>query len=261
MIFDAWRRRRERRVLERRAIPDALWHLTLARFPFLGWRSEDDLSELRRLATLFLAGKEFHGAGGLAITDEIAVAVAAQACLPILKLGLDWYDRSAGIVMHPDEVVARRSVADEDGVVHEYDEVLSGEAMGGGPVMLSWRDVEAAGDVDPWAYNVVLHEFAHVIDMRDGEADGLPPLPSAAARERWMDILDDALDQLDARESAGMDGCLDPYAAEAPEELFAVAVEAFFVTPHAFAAEYAALYALFADFFQQDPQSTAPAGF
>ena len=134
------------------------------------------------MAARFLADKEFHGANGMAITDTVAVAIAAQAVLPVLHLGLGWYDDFVGIVVHPDEVLARRTVHDETGVVHHYEEVLAGEAMDGGPVMLNWRDVEGAGATADQGYNVVIHEFVHKIDMRDGTPDGCPPLPSRAAR-------------------------------------------------------------------------------
>ena len=146
MIGGWWRRRRDARMLVQRAIPEDLWRLTLSRFPFLVHRPVDDLQRLRDLSTLFLADKEFAGMQGLEVDDGMAVAIAAQACLPILRLGLSQYDAFKGIVVHPDVVVARREVMDEDGVVHHYDEELSGEAMEGGPVMLSWRDVADAGD-------------------------------------------------------------------------------------------------------------------
>ena len=119
--------------------PDALWQDVLARYPFLAatpcGRTADGCGQL---AAQFLADKEFHGANGLVITDAMALAIAAQAVLPVLHLGLAWYDDFVGIVVHPDEVVARRTVTDDDGVVHHYDEVLAGEAMEGGPVMLNW---------------------------------------------------------------------------------------------------------------------------
>jgi len=248
-----WRKRRDERVLRQRAIPEPLWQLTLARYPFLARRSADDLAALRELATLFLAQKEFHGAQGLAITDEIAVAIAAQACLPILKLGLAHYDGFVGIVVHPDEVVARREVMDEDGVVHHYDETLSGEAMEGGPVMLSWHDVEAAGESAEWGYNVVIHEFAHVLDMGDGEADGVPPLPDRAAREAWCKVIDAEYEAFCDRVDAQVDTLLDPYGAEGVDEFFAVSSEVFFVAPADLIAEHPALYELLAGYYQQDP--------
>ena len=142
------------------------------------------------MATLFLAEKEFSGARGLVVSDEMAVAIAAQACLPALALGLDWLDGFVGIVVHEDAVVARREVEDEDGIVHAYDEELSGEAMSGGPVMLAWRDVDDAGESAVDGYNVVVHEFAHVIDMRRGVTAGLETVdPASRARPlaatRW----------------------------------------------------------------------------
>lgn len=257
MIVQAWRRWRERRALERHAIPDALWQLTLLRYPFLGQRSADDLLALRHLCSLFLASKEFHGAGGFEVTDEVAVAVAAQACLPVLKLGLGWYDGFVGIVMHEAEVIAPRRVEDDDGVVHEYEEELAGEAMEGGPLMLTWQAVAASPDPAQFGadevYNVVIHEFAHVLDMRDGVADGVPPLGSVAAREAWIEVIDPAWERFCTRVDAGEPTLIDPYGAEAVEEFFAVAVEAFFVAPAALRSEEPALYALLAGFFRQDP--------
>lgn len=247
-------RRREARALERHAIPEPLWQLTLLRYPFIARRSAEDLAELRRLCSLFLASKEFHGVRGFEVTDEIALAVAAQACLPVLKLGLAWYDGFVGIVMHEDEVVAPREVMDEDGIVHEFEETLAGEAMEGGPLMLAWSAAAATEfDADEGIFNVVIHEFAHVIDMRDGWPDGVPPLPSSAARDAWLDVLEPEWQDFCERVDAGEPTLIDPYGAEALEEFFAVAVEAFFVAPVELRREQRALYQLLADFFKQHP--------
>jgi Mlc titration factor MtfA (ptsG expression regulator) len=249
-----WLRRwREGRTLERRAIPDALWQFTLARFPFLAYRSAADMARLRDMATLFLAAKEFTGTRGLTVDDEMAVAIAAQACVPVLELGLALYDGFVGIVVHADAVIAQREVTDDDGIVHQYDEELTGEAMQGGPVMLSWTDVDEAGESAELAYNVVIHEFAHVLDMRDGRADGVPPLADRLARDAWVRVLTGEYAAFCDRIDADEETLLDPYAAEAPEEFFAVASEAFFVAPSAFRAEHPRLYELLQDFFRQDP--------
>ena len=250
-----WLKRwRTARTLERRPIPDALWRLTLARFPFLeSGLGPDDAARLRDMATLFLAAKEFTGAHGLEVTDEMAVAIAAQACRPVLRLGLEWYDGFVGIVVHADAVVAQREFVDDAGVVHEYEEELSGEAMHGGPVMLSWFDVDDAAASAEIGYNVVIHEFVHVMDMRDGLADGVPPLPDRAHRDEWVRVLHDEFDAFCQRVEADDDTLLDPYAAEAPEEFFAVASEAFFVAPLALRDEHPRLYALLRGFFRQDP--------
>ena len=256
MVLKALKTWREERAVRRHAIPDALWELTLLRYPFLSARSEGDQAELRRLCSLFLASKEFHGVGGFAVTDEVAVAVAAQACLPILRLGLTWYDGFVGIVMHEGEVVAQRRYEDEDAIVHEYDEELAGEAMEGGPLMLAWNAIAVSNDPAEFGkdevFNVVIHEFAHVIDMRDGEADGVPPLPPGE-RERWIEVIDAQWERFCNRVDAGEETLIDPYGAEAVEEFFAVAVEAFFVAPAAMRAEEPAMYELLAGFFRQDP--------
>ena len=166
-----------------REIPQALWLEALARYPFISALPAGELARLRALAGEFLGTKQFHGAKGFAITDEVALAIAVQAVLPVLHLGLHWYDDFVGIVVHQDEVLARRTVQDDAGVVHHYREELAGEAMDGGPVMVNWHDVDRAGSTAERGYNVVIHEFAHKIDMRDGAPDGCPPLPSRAARQ------------------------------------------------------------------------------
>jgi Mlc titration factor MtfA (ptsG expression regulator) len=249
-----WLKRwRNTRTLERRPIPNALWRLTLARFPFLTWQTDEDIARLRDMATLFLTEKEFTGAHGLEVDDSMAVAIAAQACLPILNLGLDWYDGFVGIVVHADAVVAQREFVDDAGVVHEYDEELSGEAMHGGPVMLSWSDVEDAGETAVEGYNVVIHEFVHVLDMRDGQADGIPTLPDRASHDEWIEVLSAEYEEFCARVDADEETLLDPYAAEAEEEFFAVASEAFFVAPREFRSEHPRMYELLARFFRQSP--------
>ena len=248
-----WRRWRESRTLRNRAIPDDLWQLTVAQYSFLVQRSADDMQRLRQLSTLFLADKEFAGMQGLKVSDEMAVAIAAQACLPVLNLGLDWYDGFKGIVVHPDAVRARREHVDEIGVVHHYDEELAGEAMQGGPVMLSWHDVAEAGVSAQWGYNVVIHEFVHVLDLRDGMADGVPALPDRNSRARWLQTLEAEYRGFCDAVDTGEETLLDPYGAEAIDEFFAVAAEVFFVAPQDLVDEHPALYALLRDFFLQDP--------
>jgi MtfA peptidase len=253
------RQRREEAALKRRAIPDDLWKRTLVRYPFLQRRDAADAAELRRLSSLFLDRKEFTAVAGLRLTDAMAVAVAAQACLPVLRLGLTAYDGFVGIVLHPNQARARREVLDDDGVLHAYDEVLSGEAMQGGPVMLSWPDVRLAGQASHRSYNVVIHEFAHVLDMANSEATGVPALPPNLPVTEWTDCLHAEFDAFAQRVSGQEDTALDPYAATAVEEFFAVASESFFVAPSALRSEHAALYALFTRYYQQDPEKeTAP---
>jgi hypothetical protein len=249
-MFGWWRRRRPAPP-----IPDALWQATLAGWPFLAERPAAEAARLRELTGRFLVEKEFHGAQGLTITDGIALAIAAQAVLPVLHLGLDWYDDFVGIVVHPDQVVARRTSQDDAGVVHEWQEVLAGEAMEQGPVMLSWRDVEQAGTSAAEGYNVVVHEFIHKIDMRDGAADGCPPLGSAR-RRAWHAVLDAEYERFReqvtiAERFSGEPPWLDPYGAENAGEFFAVAGEAYFVNRARFGTEFPKLLALFDGFFRR----------
>ena len=233
-------------------IPEALWEATLMQYPFLMERSQADQEALRQASAQFLHSKQFSGAHGLVITDEMAVAIAAQACLPVLKLGLHWYDDFQGIVVHPGAMLAPRQLHDEAGVVHHYREELSGEAMPGGPVTLSWQDVQQA--CPQTGYNVVIHEFVHKLDMRDGTADGCPPLRSSSLARRWPAVMQEAFDDYTealakAERFGGPTPWLDPYAATAPAEFFAVACEAYFINRTRFALEQPSLLALFDEFF------------
>lgn len=245
-------------------IPDAAWHATLARYPFLDGRPQQAMTNLRAMSAEFLRDKEFHGAHGFVVTDEVALAVAAQAVLPVLHLagGLEWYDDFVGIVMHSAEVVARRKTVDDAGIVHEYDEILAGEAMDRGPVMLSWQDVLASSIATADGYNVVIHEFAHKLDMRSGEADGCPPLPvgfagtsnSRDARAAWMSVMGPAYagfreSTIVAERFGGEPPWLDAYGAESMAEFFAVACEGYFVNRPAFTSEFPTLVTLFDEFF------------
>ncbi|MEY8689220.1 MAG: zinc-dependent peptidase [Leptothrix sp. (in: b-proteobacteria)] len=259
MLRRWWRGLRDARALRQRAIPDDLWLDTLRALPFLTRRPLADLLKLRALCALFLDRKEFSGAGGLQVTDAMAVAVAAQACLPVLHGDLGDYDGFVGIVMQPGEVVAEREWTDDDGIVHSGTEELTGEAMAGGPLMLAWSDVAASGDSAEQGYNVVIHEFVHVLDLRDGEADGVPPLPSRAARVAWLAVLEPAFQRLRNQVEAGVDTAIDPYGASGIEEYFPVVSEAFFVAPGLLHQAEPAVYDLLRGHFRQDPLRHAAA--
>lgn len=238
-------------------LPDALWHDAVAALPFLERLTSEDKTRLRRLAEAFLAEKEFTAAGGLELTDAICVSIAVQACLPILNLGLERYGNWVGVIVYPDEFIIPRSVEDEFGVVHEYTDLASGEAWDGGPVIVSWHDAQMAGA----GYNVVIHEFAHKLDMLSGDADGLPPLPAGLSPKQWEKTLlaafDDFCARVDRAEEAGEDFYettgFDPYAAENTGEFFAVMSETFFEDPERLRDDYPALYAQFTRFYRQDP--------
>ncbi len=238
--------RRERAALARRPIPDRLWRRTLKRFPFLANGPGRDEAQLRRMTRLFLDRKEFSGAHGLAVTDDMAVAIAAQACLPVLHLGLAAYDSFVGIVVYPGLARVRREAMDETGVVHEHDEILAGEAVEGGPVMLSWRDVRASGATAAGAYNVVIHEFAHVLDLADGQSDGRPPLPPDLPAAQWDRVMAEEHAAFCQRVQAEENTALDPYGATSLDEFFAVASEAFFVHREGLQREHPRLDALLA---------------
>ena len=245
-----WKRKR---LLGRHRIDGARWRRAKRHLPFLAGLSADEERRLKEFAIVFLAEKEFTPVQGVKLSEDDRLEIALQACLPILELGLSWYDGWVGIVVHPSDFHVKRAHTDEDGVVHEWDDALAGESWPGGPVVLSWEALDDSGSVAEGGANVVIHEFAHKLDMMAGEADGVPPLPSREARERWLKVFDAEFDRFCNAVDAGEETFLDPYAAEHESEFFAVASEAFFESPNALKRDFPALYDLFGGFYRQDP--------
>jgi Mlc titration factor MtfA (ptsG expression regulator) len=240
-----WRRKR---VLARHSMDDALWRFATRGLAFIESLSSAEAERLKQRVILFLAEKQFAGAHGIDVTDEMRVSIAAQACLPILELGLDWYAGWTGVVIYPGDFRVKRSEVDEDGVLHEWDDELAGEAMPGGPVVLSWD--AAANDPE---INVVIHEFAHKLDMLNGEPNGMPPLHAGMDRKAWAAAFDEAYRGFCDALERGRDTWLDPYAAEHPAEFFAVISEAFFEEPAQTKRRYPDVYDQLRLFYKQDP--------
>jgi Mlc titration factor MtfA (ptsG expression regulator) len=216
--------------------------------PFLRGMEEADLARLRDLALVFLAEKEMHGAAGMALSDDVRLSIAVQACLPVLNLGLDIYEGWVGIIVYPAEFRVSKQEMDEHGVVHEFQDELSGEAWPGGPVILSWQDVAMTGA----GYNVVIHEFAHKIHMLRDDDEAWPlAFPDMDAQE-WRDVLERSYERLCREVDADRPTLVDPYAAEHPAEFFAVMSEAFFTDSAVLARDWPELYRQLAAFYRQD---------
>jgi len=225
-----------------------LWTRIEMRLPFLAYLPGEARERLRTLVAGFLAEKEFYGARGLEVNDDIMLSIAVQACLPILSTGLTAYRGWVGIVVYPGDFVVPRREMDAAGVVHEFDDILLGEARADGPVLVAWFD-----DDGPAGVNVVIHEFAHKLDMANGPADGFPTLPAGMSRKKWADAFSTAYERLCRLDDAGIQTVLDPYAATHPAEFFAVASEAFFEMPASLRAGFPAVYVQLAAFYGVDP--------
>jgi len=260
-MFKKLRARWHARLVRRHPIDDTIWCATCAVLPMLAGLRADELAELRRLATLFIRQKTYIGAHGFGITPAMKAAVAVQACLPILHLGLDYYREWRTIVLYPGAFVAPREFEDEAGVVHAGFEELDGESMAGGPMALSWDEVDP--EREPGGPNVVLHECAHKLDELTGEPNGLPPLHADMSVAAWADAFSAAYERFSQDVVAydeAIDGDdadlllpLDDYAATDPAEFFAVMTEAFFESPDDVAQEFPMVYAQLVRFFRQDP--------
>lgn len=251
------------------SIDAALWRRASGSWLFMRGLPAADVERLRALCERFIAAKEFSGTHGLEITDLMQVEIAAQACILVLELGGEWYDGWSEVIVYPSQFAPEREIVDDAGVVHLSNDAMAGEAWLGGPVILSYEDVAMAADEHSRVagYNVVIHEFAHKLDMRHGEPNGFPPLHEGMSAKAWKDAFSaayadfcarvDAAERLpEARMQAALDGLpLDPYAAESAGEFFAVASEGFFETPEIVAPAYPDLYAQLALFYRQDPLS------
>jgi hypothetical protein len=246
--FARWRRER---ILRRHLIPAEAFHQTVKMLPVLDGLAPDELARLREQASLLIHDKAFSAAGGADVNDAMQRAIAVQACLLTLNLTEDSYRGWSEIILYPEEFLRDREEMDEAGVVHRSRDILAGESWHGGPLVLSLADVEASGQAD--GFNVVLHEFAHKLDMLNGDANGFPPLHRGMDAATWARDFGEAYENLCARVDAGEDTPIDPYATYDPAEFFAVLTEAFFETPQVVHAEYPAVYGQLRLFYRQHP--------
>lgn len=253
-ILRTWKRQR---ILRRAQLDESHWRRIALGFEFARTLPAGDLRRLRDLTVLFMHEKQFAAAAGLELTEDMRLSIAVQACILVLELDLDYYRGWSGIIVYPEQFVPRHQHVDEAGVVHEGDAHYAGEAWQGGPVVLSWADIE--GSDYPDGVNVVIHEFAHKLDMLNGEANGFPPLHRAMNREAWAETMNSAYEDFSARVDAGEDTIIDPYAAESPGEFFAVMSEAFFELPDVVDDEYRPVYEQLRQFYRQDPLARLPA--
>ena len=243
------------RILRNHPIDDHDWREVTDALPLLQMLDAGEKAALRELTTLFLYYKKFRGVQGMEIDTEVRLTIAAQACLEILKLGLDAYSGWLEIVVYPGAFRVKREQTDELGLVSMEDNVLSGEAWGEGPVILSWDDVARDSYHLHPGRNVVIHEFAHKLDMLNGRANGMPPLHPNMPIEAWTEALSHAYNRLLKQVSKGQHTRINPYAATNPAEFFAVICEYFFTSPDVLHHLEPAVYKQLRAYFLQNPLS------
>jgi Mlc titration factor MtfA (ptsG expression regulator) len=249
----AWRRKR---ILARADFPQCRWGPIAASLPCLSGLTDAEMDRLRELVILFLHEKVIHAAAGLDLTEEMRLSIAFQACLPILNLGLDYYAGWTEVIVYPDQFLPTHEFRDDAGVVHVVRHPMAGESWRRGPVVLSWADAAGSADLD--GVNVVIHEFAHKLDMLNGDANGYPPLHRGMRRADWARVFALAYNDFVRRVERGEDTVIDPYAAESPGEFFAVLSEAFFEIPKALKQCYPEVYGQLSAFYRQDPALRLP---
>lgn len=249
-----WRRRR---ILKNTRLPEELWQTLLARVALTNNLSTPEQQRLHDWVVLFLHEKEFSGATEFEITDSARLVIAIQACLLILNLDIDYYAGWSSIIVYPSLFRPRRSYTDEYGVVHQTSRVLAGEAWDSGPLILSWDEVEEDLHTQDHNGNVVIHEFAHKLDMLNGVANGMPPLHKEMSLHSWTQDFSAAYETFCEQVENGEPTVVDSYAAENPAEFFAVISEGFFIAPESLQEAFPQIYAQLKAFYRQDPLSRA----
>jgi Mlc titration factor MtfA (ptsG expression regulator) len=249
--FREWRKRR---TLARHPVDPQMWERVRQRLPILDGLSAEEDRYLLESCVLFLQAKHLTALEGVELDDESRLFLAAHAQLPLLALGdLNWYQGFHEIILYGDDFISPQRHRDASGIEHEWDGEHSGEAWSQGPVILAWPGVLASGGWE--AYNLVIHELAHKLDMLNGEANGLPPLHPDMRVSDWASAMQSAYDDLNRQLDANPDAetAIDPYAAENPAEFFAVISEYFFSAPDLLVEAYPAVYGQLKAFYRQDP--------
>ena len=250
-MFGLTHKRRQR--LSTRPFPPAWADIIEQNAAFYGRLPPEDQRELRGHIQVFLAEKRFEGCGGLAITDEIRITIAAYACRLLLHRETNYYPLLITVLVYPHPFRVSQYQAGPAGQALETDHMLSGESWRHGNVVLAWDEVlnDALGPHD--GHNVVLHEFAHQLDEEDGSANGAPILPLRSMIGPWASVLGADYAELVRETEAGQASTLDQYGATDPAEFFAVATESFFETPVALRTQHPQLYEELRLYYQQDP--------
>lgn len=241
------------RIIKRSAINRRQWGEVIARLPILQRLTTDEKNRLIRLSVLFLHQKSLEATHGLNLNEEMKITIALQACLPILNLGMEWYQGWSSVILYPAQFTPERTYIDENGLEHQSHPVLIGEAWSHGPVILSWEESEYSGFED--GQNVIIHEFAHKLDLLNGSANGFPPLHPEMDTKLWVDIFTAAYADIQFRLESGYPPPIDSYAATSPGEFFAVCSELFFERPDILKQNYLGVYQQLALFYHQETLS------
>ncbi len=251
---------RRRAAIRARAFPPAWAAIIAKNVAYYRRLSPEDQEELRGHVQIFLEEKTYEGCGGLEMTDEIRVTVAAQACVLLLHRETDYFPDLESILVYPSTYVAQRHEQMGGGVVIDGPEMRLGESWLRGEVVLAWDSVLAgASDVHD-GHNVVFHEFAHQLDQETGQADGAPTLPRRSMYVAWVRVLGADFDALVRETAQHHHTDIDRYGATNPAEFFAVVTEAFFEKPRQLRQKHPALYEQMRLFYLQDPAGREPSG-
>jgi Mlc titration factor MtfA (ptsG expression regulator) len=207
--------------------------------------------ELHGHIQVFLQEKNFEGCGGLELTDEIKVTIAAQACLLLLNRKTNYYPKLISIVIYPSTYIVKNDRVEEGVVIPE--EIRLGESWRTGVVVLAWDEV-LSGALNPTdGANVVFHEFAHQLDQEDGESDGTPILDKRSQYLEWGRVLSREFTTLQKKSLKHVRTVMNYYGSTDPSEFFAVATETFFEKSQQMKSAHPELYEELKSYYKVDP--------
>jgi Mlc titration factor MtfA (ptsG expression regulator) len=256
-VLDFLFKKRRRAKLRRKPLSAKQRAAVLRHVPYVATLSAADQRELEGHIQVFLAEKSFEGCGGLALTNEIKLTIAAQACLLLLHRETDYYPGLESILVYPSAYVARHVRRQLGSLVVEGDQVRLGESWRTGTVVLAWDAVKRGASNARDGHNVVLHEFAHQLDAEDGNMNGAPDLGMRSMYSAWARALGTEYDELLERVAAHQPTDIDAYGATSPAEFFAVVTEAFFEQSVQLERNHPELYEVLRAFYRQDPAAAA----
>jgi Mlc titration factor MtfA (ptsG expression regulator) len=248
-VLIKWRRNR----LKQHPFPP-LWHAIVeANLPIYPHLSPAERRRLRGHIQVFLAEKQFIGCGGLQVTEEMKLIVAAIACLLLLNERGKYFPKLHSILIYPSTYLVNETASAGKYVVEERRVARLGESWTNDQVVLSWEQVKR--DTRNWqdGHNVVLHEFAHQLDQEDGRAEGVPILQQNSDYFIWAQVMTEEYQQLCNDVERGVKTVMDSYGATNPAEFFAVATETFFEKPRQLLKNHPALYEQLQRYYQLDP--------
>ena len=251
-IFHPFRDHRRKGIVEE-PFPSEWAKIIDVYVPYCRMLNASERARLWNLIKVFMAEKNFEGCSGMVVSDEIKLTIAAQACLLLINLRHDYYEKLVSILVYPQGFTFEQREYGASGTITEEQIPVSGLSTSIGSIALSWPDTAGGARRPDDGVNVVLHEFAHQLDLLDSAMDGAPVLNTRSMYGEWAKVLGNEFERLRSEVAQDIPSLINSYGATKPAEFFAVVTELFFEKPCELLREHPALYEEFKQYYGQDP--------